>query len=64
MNEREIVNLDDAASANQIRMNSDPFELMLMNMGYRFPISQEFNDEDAEDQRDQPITQALNCRPS
>ncbi|XP_033227505.1 WD and tetratricopeptide repeats protein 1 [Belonocnema kinseyi] len=36
-NEREIQNPDDAASANQIRMNSDPFELMLMNMGYRFP---------------------------
>ncbi|EZA60494.1 hypothetical protein DMN91_010896 [Ooceraea biroi] len=64
VNEREIQNLDDAASANQIRMNSDPFELMLMNMGYRFPISQnEFSDEDGEDQRE-PITQALNCRPS
>ncbi|XP_036150453.1 WD and tetratricopeptide repeats protein 1 isoform X4 [Monomorium pharaonis] len=65
VNEREIQNLDDAASANQIRMNSDPFELMLMNMGYRFPVPQhEFSDEDNEDQHDQPITQALNCRPS
>lgn len=65
VNEREIQNLDDAASANQIRMNSDPFELMLMNMGYRFPVPQhEFSDEDGEDQHDQPITQALNCRPS
>lgn len=46
-------------------MNSDPFELMLMNMGYRFPVPQhEFSDEDGEDQHDQPITQALNCRPS
>ncbi|XP_039314625.1 WD and tetratricopeptide repeats protein 1 isoform X3 [Solenopsis invicta] len=65
VNEREIQNLDDAASANQIRMNSDPFELMLMNMGYRFPVPQhEFSDEDSEEQHDQPITQALNCRPS
>lgn len=65
VNEREIQNLDDAASANQIRMNSDPFELMLMNMGYRFPVPQhEFSDEDSEDQHEQPITPALNCRPS
>ncbi|XP_015436500.1 PREDICTED: WD and tetratricopeptide repeats protein 1-like [Dufourea novaeangliae] len=33
VNEREIQNLEDAATANQIRMNSDPFEVMLMNMG-------------------------------
>lgn len=64
VNEREILNQDDAASANQIRMNSDPFEIMLMNMGYRIPIQQaEFNDEDDEE-RYQPFTQALNCRPS
>lgn len=56
--------MDDAASANQIRMNSDPFEIMLMNMGYRLPAQQaEYSDgEDGEDQRD--FTQALNCRPS
>lgn len=65
VNEREIQNLDDAASANQIRMNSDPFELMLMNMGYRFRDPQhEFGDENGENQFSQPITQALNCRPS
>ncbi|EFN75923.1 WD and tetratricopeptide repeats protein 1 [Harpegnathos saltator] len=65
INEREIRNLDDAASANQIRMNSDPFEIMLMNMGYRLPAHQgEFSDEDGEDQRDVSFTQALNCRPS
>ena len=28
-------NSDDAASANQKRMNADPLEVMLMNMGYR-----------------------------
>lgn len=62
VNEREIQNLDDAASANQIRMNSDPFEIMLMNMGYRLPTHQgEFSDEDGEDQRDFSFTP---CRPS
>ncbi|KAL0275580.1 UNVERIFIED_CONTAM: hypothetical protein PYX00_003392 [Menopon gallinae] len=34
-NERVVLNLDDAALANQKRMNSDPFEVMLMNMGFR-----------------------------
>lgn len=28
-------NQEDAASANQRRMNADPFEAMLSNMGYR-----------------------------
>ena len=28
-------NSDDAALANQKRMNADPLEVMLMNMGYR-----------------------------
>ena len=28
-------NSDDAATANQKRMNADPLEVMLMNMGYR-----------------------------
>uniref|UniRef100_A0A2L2YFC7 WD and tetratricopeptide repeats protein 1 n=1 Tax=Parasteatoda tepidariorum TaxID=114398 RepID=A0A2L2YFC7_PARTP len=35
--EREIVDLEDAAVANQRRMNADPLEIMLMNMGYRLP---------------------------
>lgn len=34
-NEREVNNSDDAASANQKRMNADPLEVMLLNMGYR-----------------------------
>ncbi|CAL1543216.1 unnamed protein product [Lymnaea stagnalis] len=34
-NEREVNNSDDAALANQKRMNADPLEVMLMNMGYR-----------------------------
>ncbi|ESO02556.1 hypothetical protein HELRODRAFT_65956, partial [Helobdella robusta] len=33
-NKREIDDSDDAAQANQQRMNKDPIELMLLNMGY------------------------------
>lgn len=35
MNERVVLNLDDAASENQKRMNADPFEMVLINMGFR-----------------------------
>ncbi|XP_017752740.1 PREDICTED: WD and tetratricopeptide repeats protein 1 isoform X2 [Eufriesea mexicana] len=63
INEREIQNLEGAASANQIRMKSDPFEVMLMNMGYRFPDQQPDLSED-DDNQDQSIVQPLNCRPS
>ncbi|KAK0179561.1 hypothetical protein PV327_005302 [Microctonus hyperodae] len=35
VNEREIKNFHEAASANQIRMNRDPFNMMMINMGYR-----------------------------
>ncbi|XP_014678383.1 PREDICTED: WD and tetratricopeptide repeats protein 1-like [Priapulus caudatus] len=34
-NEREVTNSLDAARENQKRMNADPLEVMLMNMGYR-----------------------------
>ncbi|KAI4492441.1 hypothetical protein M0804_002232 [Polistes exclamans] len=67
INDREIKNLEDAALANQIRMNRDPFELMLINMGYRLPVGQpEENEpnEEIDDQNDQPIVHPLNCRPS
>ncbi|KAI4489570.1 hypothetical protein M0802_011007 [Mischocyttarus mexicanus] len=67
INDREIKNLEDAASANQIRMNRDPFELMLINMGYRLPFRQpEDNEpnEEIDDQNDQPFIHPLNCRPS
>lgn len=35
--DREVLNRDDAANANQRRMNADPLEIMLVNMGYRLP---------------------------
>ncbi|XP_031846992.1 WD and tetratricopeptide repeats 1 [Nomia melanderi] len=64
INDRKIQNLEDAANANQIRMNTDPFVVTLMNMGYGFPIQQAEYSEDGDEQQDQSITQPLNCRPS
>ncbi|XP_021913240.1 WD and tetratricopeptide repeats protein 1 [Zootermopsis nevadensis] len=62
-NEREVIDLDDAASANQKRMNADPFEVMLMNMGYRITSVQGEEGEGGGDEgaREAP---AINCRPS
>ncbi|XP_012252554.1 WD and tetratricopeptide repeats protein 1 [Athalia rosae] len=67
-NARDIENLEDAASANQARMNSNAFELMLMNMGYRFPGQHHHSGDDSEEQErpSSPTqnTQPLNCRQS
>lgn len=43
-NDREVDDSDDAAAANQRRMNADPLEVMLLNMGYR--ITGVLDDED------------------
>ena len=51
-NEREVDNSDDAALANQKRMNADPLEVMLMNMGYRLSSSED-GDGDRERSNDQ-----------
>lgn len=37
IDDREILDRDDVATANQRRMNADPLEIMLINMGYRLP---------------------------
>lgn len=58
-NEREIDNSDDAASANQKRMNADPLEVMLMNMGYRITGFLDVDEDDSE-RGEQPV----NCRPT
>ena len=50
-------NSDDAASANQKRMNADPLEVMLMNMGYRITG---VVDGEEDDDREGPVQ----CRPS
>ncbi|GFN97618.1 WD and tetratricopeptide repeats protein 1 [Plakobranchus ocellatus] len=62
-NEREVNNCDDAATANQKRMNADPLEVMLMNMGYRISGFLDVDEEEGEGgggQGDGPA----NCRTS
>lgn len=56
--EREVDNSDDAALANQKRMNADPLEVMLMNMGYR--ITGIFD----VDEEEQNNNESVQCRPS
>jgi WD and tetratricopeptide repeat-containing protein 1 len=54
--ERIVDDSDDAAAANQRRMNADPLEVMLMNMGYRITGDLD-TEEGAEDGQ-------VHCRPS
>ncbi|CAG5126463.1 unnamed protein product [Candidula unifasciata] len=56
-NDRQVNNSDDAALANQKRMNADPLEVMLMNMGYRISGFHDVDDEEG-NQGDGPA----NCR--
>lgn len=58
-NDREVINSDDAASANQKRMNADPLEVMLINMGYRLPGAGSL-DQDDDAGGESPVS----CRPS
>ncbi|XP_059152428.1 WD and tetratricopeptide repeats protein 1-like [Physella acuta] len=55
-NEREI-NSDDAALANQKRMNTDPLEVMLTNMGYRITSFLDVDEEEGN-----PVYGPANCR--
>lgn len=57
--DREVIDSDDAALANQKRMNADPLEMMLMNMGYR--IRSVF---ETDDDNEAPDTPEVQCRPS
>merc|ERR1719153_268603 len=54
-NTRTVGDLDAAASSNQRRMNADPFETILLNMGYRMNV-----DDDVGDANEG----AVQCRPS
>ena len=47
---------------NYIRMNTDHFEVMLLNMGYRVPSSS--GQEDDDDRQESLYSQPLNCRTS
>lgn len=60
--DREVVDSEDAAVANQRRMNADPLEVMLMNMGYRVPGLLE-SDEGEADVRNAEAN-VVSCRPS
>ncbi|KAI0228941.1 WD and tetratricopeptide repeats protein 1 [Lamellibrachia satsuma] len=59
-NDREVDNSDDAATANQKRMNADPLEVMLMNMGYRITGLPDSDLEEGREGGGGPIQ----CRPS
>uniref|UniRef100_T1IVI1 WD and tetratricopeptide repeats protein 1 n=1 Tax=Strigamia maritima TaxID=126957 RepID=T1IVI1_STRMM len=58
--DREIEDSEDAASANQRRMNADPLEVMLMNMGYRIRGVLDTDDE----VEGRTETTEVQCRPS
>jgi len=60
-NEREVDNSDDAALANQKRMNADPLEVMLSNMGYRIT---NVLDDDGSGEREGGEGSAVGCRAS
>ena len=56
-NDRTVTDFDKTTSANQRRMNADPFESFLMDMGYRVrdmggdpddPYANDANDENME----------------
>lgn len=61
--DREVLDKDDAAFANQRRMNADPLEIMLVNMGYRLPgvLEQMSEDENRPSGSDRSVVQ---CRTS
>lgn len=60
----KVENSNEAATANYIRMNTDHFEVMLFNMGYRLPLQNSDNLQDDDDRADSSNAQPLNCRPS
>jgi WD and tetratricopeptide repeat-containing protein 1 len=63
VNDRVVEDINDAAYANQKRMNSNPFEVILMNMGYRLSSgAEEEGSEDDAVQEDGPIQ--MPCNPS
>merc|ERR1719334_265378 len=56
-NTREVEDRDEAAGNNQRRMNADPFETILLNMGVPIRRSEESEGEGGEEG-------AVQCRPS
>ena len=60
----EVENSNEAAMNNYLRMNSDHFEVMLFNMGYRLPVQGPGSNQDDNEDLQDSVTQPLNCRPS
>lgn len=60
-NERIVKDVQDAASANQRRMNSNPFEVILMNMGYRVNGGEE---EGSEEEGGAQESVPMQCNPT
>jgi len=58
-NVRIVQDLDEAASSNQRRMNADPFETILMGMGYRINVDDDDDGGEAENNEG-----SVQCRPS
>lgn len=56
-NDRIVDDLEAAATSNQRRMNADPFENLLMGMGYRMNVNEENQNEGDNDG-------SVQCRPS
>ena len=57
-NDRLVDDLEAAATSNQRRMNADPFENLLMGMGYRMNVNED------EDQNEAENDGSVQCRPS
>ena len=66
-NDRTVTDFDKTSSANQRRMNADPFESFLMDMGYRVRDmgGDTEGDPDANDDNDENMeANPVNCRTS
>jgi len=61
--DREVLDSEDAAIANQKRMNADPLEVMLLNMGYRIRGDLD-TDEEGDWEQVGRETSEVHCRPS
>lgn len=59
--ERCVDNSYAAASANQRRMNADPLEAMLMNMGYR--VNRGGGDQEPGEDNEEGPGGDMQCRP-
>ncbi|XP_054722038.1 WD and tetratricopeptide repeats protein 1-like [Uloborus diversus] len=62
--DREIIDSEEAAISNQRRMNADPLEIMLMNMGYRLPGVLEQMSEEFEQHNGGDRASIVQCRTS